>query len=899
MVSRFGGPNSPAITGSPNSPFGNRYGQFTGNSPFEQMIRELVDGGLSLQQATTQVTRQMQSDVTTGGLPMGAATDMTFEQLADMNRRNLIARPGEDYGGMQIMPGVPGTPGSLDGGMQLMPGTPGSFDSRMRLAGMPGPLGTWDAAQGLVQYPKVLPPLTQYPQQQQPPMSPAEAAYMQRNPFGSRFAPPSTNVPMPGFLGTGAFAGDTGAGAVAMPGYLGSQEILEGKTYIPTQPRGVTNFENFYVAGEDEDVAAESAAMEALSRATPSVPVLDKSLQFNPNNPLFGGSFSEQGVTNITPEVAADIEFNKSVVAPAVAASEAKATQDIDVASVMAAASMAEKKQKTAYDVGVKWDEGKAEEESSQQSIEFAKGYKGKFIEGTTVPIGWNQISQMKKPNGEPVIPPLLQAYWHENAIESYVGAAERGLNRVNQQIKEQEAFYEDLLKPPGGVGGALGLGKRSAEELKQINDSHNARMEALNNQKKAYQSVAQNAGKQYSKSYDMWKNAYVNKTFTLPNSQAWQSTINSIGPGGLENARKGITIPSQVSASDFSIDKTTKSGMPGPAGAITTPDGAVTTPDGTVITPPDPTTGFSPINPQFPGSVSEKGPLIISESAKAAGDFNKRNAAQQRIDALREGQSGALPPGAATQGTGFAGTGATVPGTAMTYDNLRNMLYGMQDPYSQYSRLGLGGQLVTDAQGQPLATTGLSQFGQQGVQDYFNRVVQPRYALSLGQAAAQREAGQAPEFKIGFEQFAQGSPGLGRLTPEQLTAQRDALISTLQDQSLERAQDPYRQELLGYLGNLEDPGNQRLIGALAAPTLGQLSPYFRQAAAQRIGQQLQNAMALQPERSLLSLFGGTPASSTADYLSSAGMSALNQPITGSQSFMTDEEKAKTSRELK
>ena len=91
MVSRFGGPNSPAITGSPNSPFGNRYGQFTGNSPFEQMIRELVDGGLSLQQATTQVTRQMQPDVTTGGLPMGAATDMTFEQLADMNRRNLIA----------------------------------------------------------------------------------------------------------------------------------------------------------------------------------------------------------------------------------------------------------------------------------------------------------------------------------------------------------------------------------------------------------------------------------------------------------------------------------------------------------------------------------------------------------------------------------------------------------------------------------------------------------------------------------------------------------------------------------------------------------------------------------------------------------------------------------------
>ena len=42
-----------------------------------------------------------------------------------------------------------------------------------------------------------------------------------------------------------------------------------------------------------------------------------------------------------------------------------------------------------------------------------------------------------------------------------------------------------------------------------------------------------------------------------------------------------------------------------------------------------------------------------------------------------------------------------------------------------------------------------------------------------------------------------------------------------------------------------------------------------------------------------------TPASSTADYLSSAGMSALNQPITGSQSFMTEEEKAKTSRELK
>ena len=116
----------------------------------------------------------------------------------------------------------------------------------------------------------------------------------------------------------------------------------------------------------------------------------------------------------------------------------------------------------------------------------------------------------------------------------------------------------------------------------------------------------------------------------------------------------------------------------------------------------------------------------------------------------------------------------------------------------------------------------------------------------------------------------------MGGLSGEQLRAQQANLIATLQDRT--RTTDPYREELLSYLGDIDDPTNKRLIGALAAPTLGQISPYFRTDARDRIAQQLTNAMLAQPERSLLSMFSNTPISAGfQNYLSPAAFSSFNE----------------------
>jgi len=211
---------------------------------------------------------------------------------------------------------------------------------------------------------------------------------------------------------------------------------------------------------------------------------------------------------------------------------------------------------------------------------------------------------------------------------------------------------------------------------------------------------------------------------------------------------------------------------------------------------------------------------------------------------------------------------------TPMGLQQLQSELYGLQSPFQQFTRLGATGEFLTDAAGNPIQTPQLSQFGQQGVQDYFNRFIEPRYALELAQASQQASGGLAPQFQPGFEEFARGAPSLGRLSGEQLRAQQADLLATLQDRT--RTTDPYRQELLSYLGDLEDPTNKRLIGALAAPTLGQMSPYFRSDARDRIAQQLTYAMLAQPERSLLSLFSGKPIKEGfQDYLSPAAVSSL------------------------
>ena len=86
-------------------------------------------------------------------------------------------------------------------------------------------------------------------------------------------------------------------------------------------------------------------------------------------------------------------------------------------------------------------------------------------------------------------------------------------------------------------------------------------------------------------------------------------------------------------------------------------------------------------------------------------------------------------------------------------------------------------------------------------------------------------------------------------------------VISTIQDTN--SVDDPYRQALLGYLGNIEGTAglqNSRFMNILNSPTLSQISPLYRQAAAERMTSSLRNRMIQQPERNLLSFYTGNKA---------------------------------------
>ena len=85
-------------------------------------------------------------------------------------------------------------------------------------------------------------------------------------------------------------------------------------------------------------------------------------------------------------------------------------------------------------------------------------------------------------------------------------------------------------------------------------------------------------------------------------------------------------------------------------------------------------------------------------------------------------------------------------------------------------------------------------------------------------------------------------------------------VISTIQDTN---STDPYRQALLGYLGDIEGTAglqNSRFMNILNSPTLSQIPPLCRQAAAQRMTQSLQNRMIQEPQRNLLSFYTGNQA---------------------------------------
>jgi len=433
------------------------------------------------------------------------------------------------------------------------------------------------------------------------------------------------------------------------------------------------------------------------------------------------------------------------------------------------------------------------------------------------VPANWLELIKIE------TVPANVKAFWYSTVVQNRSSDIQKEKKARELNIRNVEQLKANYLigwnNHPGGDAHRNTPEFQAAHkaELKKFDDQ----ILGLNNDVRVYDDLLAGLDKRITKSQTAYENAFLNKPFSLTSDEI-DLDVNWWSPESvskyLENDKIFITPPGE------------------------TPPGE---------TPP----GEKPPGekPPVTGSVPMPGPL--GSSAEQQRPAGPASAEGETWEQLRDRLAAATTP--------------------MGLQQLQSELYGLQSPFQQFTRLGATGEFLTDEAGNKIQTPQLSQFGQQGVQDYFNRFIEPRYALELAQASQQASGGLAPQFQPGFEEFARGAPSLGRLSGEQLRAQQADLLATLQDRT--RTTDPYRQELLSYLGDLEDPTNKRLIGALAAPTLGQMSPYFRSDARDRIAQQLTYAMLAQPERSLLSLFGDTPVSQGfQNYLSPAGQKAVS-----------------------
>ena len=209
--------------------------------------------------------------------------------------------------------------------------------------------------------------------------------------------------------------------------------------------------------------------------------------------------------------------------------------------------------------------------------------------------------------------------------------------------------------------------------------------------------------------------------------------------------------------------------------------------------------------------------------------------------------------------------------GTSDPFLESRSLAQQFQDPSAVWQRLGLTGQLLQRpgaVEGDPRVGVNiqeLSPFAQAAFRDYYGRVVEPEYALQLGQQA---QAGTPAEQLQGFEAFARQAPGTFGIrqggtaeSQARLQAAQQDLIKTLQDQTM--VDDPFRAQLMGYFdqtGGIEDARNTRLLSALGAPTLSAISPIYRQSAMDRMARNLANLQATRPEQTLLSFFTDQPA---------------------------------------
>ena len=471
------------------------------------------------------------------------------------------------------------------------------------------------------------------------------------------------------------------------------------------------------------------------------------------------------------------------------------------------------------------------------------------------VPDDWLKLSRGIDPDGNFIIPRNVVAWWYMSAVQARNAEIIKQRDEVSEaEVNQREAY--DLLSPNekmSKIGQSLSNKiKETKAEITSLTQLQTQSQEAVNN------------------SLSVFKGATQGKPFDLA---ALSTSYEQFSPEKIKAAAAGTPIT------------TTGTGVTPTIGTEQMRDGVMQRFDGTTWKPVTTATEEpgGPLGTGVPGEIKidplTDEPVDVPDAPWMIDGERWDGTQEQAQKILDEQQLGTtVPPlggGTApplTGGTDPLGAGADVEAYIAEMEGLnvpfepeaiRQLGYQQQTPFTAWTRLGLQGALTPE--GTP--TTDLSTFAQGALQDYFGRTVEPGYAAALAQASQQRarhledpSVAAAPEFQTGFEQFARGAPGefgVGRASPDQLRQQQQQLIETLQGKT--RMTDPYREELLSYLGDIDDPTNIRLMGALGRPTLGQISPIYRAAAQKRMQSRLQNLMAMQPERSLVSFFGGEP----------------------------------------
>ena len=210
---------------------------------------------------------------------------------------------------------------------------------------------------------------------------------------------------------------------------------------------------------------------------------------------------------------------------------------------------------------------------------------------------------------------------------------------------------------------------------------------------------------------------------------------------------------------------------------------------------------------------------------------------------------------------------------SGFTPEQRRQMALDLQYPSEVFTRMGLGGELAKG-----VSTQDLAPLVRMGLENWRRQQLTPGYAMELARQSqafptpaegVQFDPTQLAQPVVSFEDFTRqrlgGFETEGQGLGGQAMTGRDwdvpSFIETLQDRN--RVSDPYRQQLMAFLGgqaNLEGSqglANQELMNILNSQTLSRISPLYRQAAGQQMTGALAQRMTMQPERNLLDFYTG------------------------------------------